>query len=100
MLQPGRNYKAIPRLNLARRLALNQQLALAFHDVADLLARMCVAARCRAGSNLDVRDHGLAARNRYVRCMYDGAFQAGVLRQERPDLRMLPVDIKSLGKFS
>src|SRR5580704_2420784 len=58
--------KTVAGFDLERRLAFHEYFALAFEDVADLIARMRVPARGAAGDDLDARDYGFAAGYRDV----------------------------------
>src|ERR1700680_4241556 len=79
MLCAGRNDEAIARFDVAWRLPFDQDLALSLGDVTNLLAGMGMTTRPGARSNLDARDHSLAARNRHVRLVHNSALNSRVL---------------------
>ena len=61
------------------RLAIDQQFALAFHDVGDLIAGVRMVSGIRSRSDLYRRDSGLAARDRYIAREHDSALYSRVL---------------------
>src|SRR5579864_5538769 len=76
----ARNDESVAGLDLARRLAVNQDLSFAFEDVTDLIPGMRVAAGLAKGPNDNPGDHSLAARNRKIRRLHDRALKGRVLR--------------------
>lgn len=81
MHSAGGNDEAITRFYVPDRLGLDDQIALAFHDVADLFAKMRVTSDRSSGSKLHSRDDGLLS-PRDVMPLHDRTVHGGVLSQK------------------
>ncbi|RWA56935.1 hypothetical protein AU476_01780 [Cupriavidus sp. UYMSc13B] len=81
MHHAGRHHERLTGLDRARRLAVDQELHLAVHDVADLVSGMRMPPRIGAWRHLHARDHGFATRYGYIGPADNGAGQARILRQ-------------------
>jgi len=82
MLYACRDHKTIASLHLQGRLAIHQDFSLALHDVADLVARMCVSARKASRRDFNSRDHRFTAGHRNVFTCYDRALNGRGLREK------------------
>ena len=80
MLGAVRDDEPVAGFDLESGLALDQNLALAFHHVADFFAGMCMPPRCRAGRDLNAYDHGLASGHGYIVALHYGALDSRILR--------------------
>ena len=78
----GRDHETLPGLERHRRFVALLDREGPFEDVADLFARVRVAARGRAGLKLGDRLDHFPARRGQVRLLDDGALEGGLLRRD------------------
>src|SRR6266567_3246483 len=82
MLRAGGNHEPFAGLYLARRLAFDQDFALAFDDVTDLIPRMCMPARSGLRRQFDARNYRFPAGHRNVRLVHHGPLNSWILAEE------------------
>src|SRR5205085_1165144 len=82
MLQSRLHDEAVAGFELQDWLPIDQQFPLAFHDVSDLIAGMRMASGVRPWRDLDRRDSGFSARDRYFAGINHCALYSWVLGQQ------------------
>ena len=77
------DHKTFTGLEMPGGLSLDQDFHLAFHHVADFLAKMGMAARSGTNRNFHAGHHGLAARDRDVLALNNGPLNPRILCRQR-----------------